>query len=153
MTILLQGVLEPVLVSALLTQRCLDMRGLFCNLGFNRCGFYVAVSSAFSCCCPHRWGREADHKTCLWNFGQTNADMTATEQRMAFWTHPPAHYSESPPDESCKSRPAKFSILSDEQKWKVLLICSWMVWITVAHAGIVKCALKWNVSIGRWRQR
>lgn len=77
-------------LSILLTQHCLDMWGLFYNLGFNRCGFYVAGSPEFRCCCPHRWGRKAGHKTCLWNFGRINADMTASEQRserLTFSTH------------------------------------------------------------------
>lgn len=79
--LLLWGALEAALLSVLLTQRCLDTWGLYYNLGFNRCAFYVAGSPEFRCRCPHRWGRKAGHKTCLWNFGRINADMTASEQR------------------------------------------------------------------------
>lgn len=70
--------------SVLLTRRCLDTRGLFYNLGFNRCAFYVAGSPEFRCRCPRRWGRKAGHKTCLWNFGRINVDMTV--KRAEIWT-------------------------------------------------------------------
>lgn len=41
--------------SVLLSQSCLDMWGLFYNLGFSRCAFYVAGSQEFRCRCPRRW--------------------------------------------------------------------------------------------------
>lgn len=72
--------------------------GAVLQLGFNRCAFYVAGSPEFRCRCPHRWGRKAGHKTCLWNFGQINANMTAREQRSEQLTssaHPHVYYSVS----------------------------------------------------------
>lgn len=70
----------------LLTRRCPDTRGLFCNLGSNRCAFYVAGSPEFRCRCPHRWSCKAGRKTCLWNFRPINAGVTAGEPRSEWLT-------------------------------------------------------------------